>query len=219
MKREQDPTFLIACLLACGATAWPASAAEPLARPGEWPMWRRDRRATGFQPMRGDIEQPREAWSHYLGGWEALVVVRPAKGTSTLSLGGAKEKNPSYWGDTHHAWGLGDMRFDLAGDGKLVAVHPQHNRKVGKLLPHVRGLQTVEIVQGRLPYGEETNTGVVTCTVHDRGAGKPRKVWQAAAVPKTHRPFVALADVDADGRCEVLLVSDDARLHCIDGHE
>ncbi|MFC1805899.1 hypothetical protein ACFL09_02840, partial [Planctomycetota bacterium] len=52
-----------------------AAGTEPLAAPGEWPLWRRDRRLTGHQPMPGAIRKPRVAWSHDLRGWEALVIV------------------------------------------------------------------------------------------------------------------------------------------------
>ena len=147
------PASLAACLVSSAAACWPAA----LAAPGEWPMWRRDRRLTGFQPMPGRIRKPREAWSYFLGEWEAFVVVRPGRGPSRLRLAGTQPKTPSFWDDHRHAWGLGDMRFDLAGDGRLIAVGPRHNRKVGKLMPDVKGLQMAEIVQGRRALGEETD--------------------------------------------------------------
>ena len=190
----------LAALLAC----FPMRA---LCAGGDWPMWRRDRTASGFQPTPGAIiRRPREAWSCDLGGWEALVVLWP---TTTgkphkLTLAAGKQVHPATWDKTRSAWGLGEMRYDLAGDGKLITMPPQYNRKVGKLLAGVKGLQQVRIIPGRAAYGEQTDTGVVICTSYENGADKPRQAWKATAVRKTHRPLVALADVDGDGDLDVV---------------
>ena len=42
-----------------------------------------------------------------------------------------------------------------AGDGPLTPVPPRHSRKIGKLLPRVPGLQTIEIRRGRTESHEE----------------------------------------------------------------
>lgn len=193
-----------------------ASAADPLAKPGEWPLWRRDRRLSGHQPMPGAIRKPQVAWRHDLRGWEALVAVRPGRGPSTLALNRREPKDPGYWGNHRSTWGLGTPRYDLDGDGKTTAIGPRYNAKIGTLLPGVKGLQRVEIVEGRLPFGEQTHKGWVYCQAYDRGEDRPRLVWKAPAVQKTHRPYVALADVDADGDLDVVH-SDWGQLSAHDG--
>ena len=193
-----------------------AAGAEALAAPGEWPRWRRDQRLTGCQPMPGAIRDPRVAWSHDLRGWEALVVARPGRGPGRLTLAGAEPRNPSYLEQASYAWGLGKPRYDLAGDGTTVALGPRYNSKIGKLLPGVKGLQVVVIHEGRFPFGEETNEGWVVCNAYDRGRGEARVAWKVRSVQKTHRPYCALADVDADGDLDVVH-SDWGQLSAYDG--
>jgi len=206
-------SYLLAVAVLAGCLA---CAGEALAPPGEWPLWRRDRRQTGHQPMPGAIRQPRVAWEHDLRGWEALIIVRPGKGPGELTLKGSEPRNPSYLDEAAGAWGLGTPRHDLAGDGRTVAVGPRHNSKIGKLLPTVKGLQQVEITEGRLPFGEETNQGWVLCYAHDGKGGTPRVAWKVRSVQKTHRPYCALADFDADGDLDVVH-SDWGQLSAYDG--
>lgn len=63
---------------------------QELDTPGLWPMYRRDARLSGHQPLPGAIKRPRVAWRHYLGGaiFDARIVDVAGRRLMLLIYGG-----------------------------------------------------------------------------------------------------------------------------------
>jgi hypothetical protein len=168
---------------------WPAAAAEPT----DWPYYRHDRGLSARSPARGDMSTtPAIKWRYYLGGWQNRFVIGHAPGAEqTVPLASTPSPAP--------AWD-GVPLVDLAGNSRLVLAPAG---KVGKLLPDVRGLQSVEwaLVPGK------ANVGVGRCYSYEDGPDKPRLRWQTEEEPEVYEMLYALGDVEGDGRLDVVFVT------------
>src|SRR5262245_42164865 len=76
MNRSLAPAFVLSLL-----AALPAAGADD-----EWPRYGHDGALTGRTALKGDLKQPREAWTVALGGEEWELQVRPEPGSRTLRL-------------------------------------------------------------------------------------------------------------------------------------
>ncbi len=166
----------------------------------EWPFYRHDMRLTGRSSAVGNMrDAPTERWKYYLGGWKnEFRVTFAADQSSKLKLRGASEVQELVKGNDV-VWNSPKL-VDLAGDGNLVSPPPG---KVARLLPNVRGLQQVVWEH---PPGKPT-LGVGRCYSFERGADKPRLVWQTEEEPQVYELLWAVADMDGDELPEVVFMT------------
>ena len=190
-------TFAVATiLLASGASMGDHAA------PGEWPMWRRVPRLTGYQPMPGAIDRPKLTWQYDLAGREGLVLVRPGGRGSTLTLAAESMSSDTSAREMIERV-LTAPSDDPGGRWTASETTAEQHARIGKLLPDAWGLQRAVVVREINQGGEETEQGSVSLFEHTSNAEVPTLIWQAPSVYKTHRPTVLLTDVDGDGDLDI----------------
>jgi outer membrane protein assembly factor BamB len=166
----------------------------------QWPFYRHDAQLTARSAAVGNLtREPVELWSHYLGGWNNMLVVTHDKGLSSRIAIATEtsEQAPSPAGDS--AWHSPKM-LDLAGDGTLVPALPG---KVAKLLPDVTGLQQVIWEHPR----DKPHDGVGRCYSFEHGASQPRLVWETAEEPDVYELLWTIADIDGDQLLDVIFMT------------
>jgi outer membrane protein assembly factor BamB len=204
LKRAGQTTAAAAVTTGLGAgltsLAAPGSKAMPEAHttpPGDWPMFRGDTRLTGRAALPGEMrEPPTVAWQYKIEAGEVWAVVDPATaaGGSTSAAGVSDAYLKSAEGKR---WGVGPKLVDLAGDGRLV---PDPGR-AAKLLPDVPGLQTIAFEAA--PDGKSLDPKQAVCYAYD--GGRKREVWRSEVYDTIQNTNFAIADIDNDGKLEVIL--------------
>jgi hypothetical protein len=143
---------------------------------------------------------PVEKWRLYLGGWKSLVEVSHESGHRAVVRFSQEEQFgqsvPFHLGSRWNPLG----KVDLTGEGTLVA---KPSGRVGKLLPGVRGLQSVMWTH---PPGVH-NVGVGRCYSYERGADQPQLVWETEPVPEAYELLWTLADMDGDRLLDVVFMT------------
>jgi hypothetical protein len=176
-------------------------------RSGDWPMYRGDRCLTGRARLPGELsEPPTVAWQYKIEAGKVWQVIDPAPGrhskSATLVTEGLAENYLA--SRAAKKWGMGPRLVDLYGDGRLV---PDPGG-AAKLLPDVPGLQTVEfsahIATDKLGKGQvvhPSSQGV--CYAYN--GGRKREAWRSEEYDTIENYNFCVADVDNDGKLEVIL--------------
>ncbi len=179
-----------------------------------WPMRRHDTRLSGRAGARGGFRAaPRVAWTFREDVLEvelqataqhggpgdtpvAPLVIEPAKLPPPPAEPPAEE--PASQGKKKkRKRPAGALLADLHGDGRLV---PDPG-KAAKLIPGVKGLQTVTF--DAVPGMEASLTRRAVCRAYD--GPEPRVAWTSEPFDTVQNTNHVVADLDADGQLEVVL--------------
>jgi len=171
-------------------------------RPGfaaeDWPVFRHDPQLTGCSALVGDIAEPRVIAEHFVGAWEGRFTIDPEPGhRETL----ATEPLSGDLQDLSRRFGLGANLYDLRGDGELTAMPQQTGRQIGKLLPDVPGLQSVEFDDAFGYRGGERGH------LYAYDGKERREVWKTPVEDNMFMPLVLLVDADGDDETEIVVAT------------
>ncbi|HZO89861.1 MAG TPA: VCBS repeat-containing protein [Chthonomonadaceae bacterium] len=178
----------------------PAPAAPDSAASEDWPMPRHDRRLTNRSGLKGALQDaPRELWRLNTGFWtgDLEVVAAPEAGTvpRNMTVGAASEAQAkSAEGRRQVLWH--SRMLDVAGSGTPVAVGAGY---WGALLPGRKGLQRVAWTS---VWGDSPSQ--LQCFSYENGLEHPRLEWETAPETTVYAPQTLLADVNGDGKREVV---------------
>ncbi|NQT11454.1 MAG: hypothetical protein HQ582_01815, partial [Planctomycetes bacterium] len=173
------------------APAVPAALADA----DDWPMPFHDPALTGRSGLKGAMTTaPDVAWSFPLAAYRGYLQVTP--GAASRAAVDAL-KNPYYLAQTAEAWGLAPRRF-VYDDGSVLEMRDSDAVRWANWLPD-------EPFPQRVTWHGQGLDGRVRLEVFRSGPNQPEVVWETAVTYKGfHRPQVLAADVDADGRLEVV---------------
>ncbi|HKI71807.1 MAG TPA: VCBS repeat-containing protein, partial [Verrucomicrobiae bacterium] len=188
-------------LLTTGATFdLPSALAVPASpRPaGDWPMYRGNRCLTGHAVLPGEMRRaPEVSWRHKIEAGLVWAVLDPAPDKSSRRAEVRKSDLNYFQSPEGRKWELGAKWVDLYGTGQLV---PDPGR-AAKLLPDVPGLQTIEFHP--VPDASGIDPKRAVCFAYD--GGQKREVWRSETYDTIQNTNFAIADIDHDGRLEVIL--------------
>ncbi len=172
----------------------PATAAT-LAAADDWPMPFHDPALTGRSSLKGAMTTaPEVAWSVSLAAYRGYLQVGP--GAESMAKVDA-ERNPNYLAQTANAWGLAPQKF-VYDDGSVLEMRDSDAVRWANWLPDEKFPQ-------RVSWHGQGLDGRVRLEVFRNGPDRPEVVWETAVTYKSfHRPQVLAADVNADGRLEVV---------------
>ena len=188
-------------LLTTGATfdlpSTLAAAASP--RPaGDWPMYRGNRCLTGHAVLPSEMRRaPEVSWRHKIEAGLVWAVLDPAPDKSSRRAEVRKSDLNYFQSPEGRKWELGAKWVDLYGTGQPV---PDPGR-AAKLLPDVPGLQTIEFHP--VPDASGIDPKRAVCFAYD--GGQKREVWRSETYDTIQNTNFAIADIDHDGRLEVIL--------------
>ena len=150
---------------------------------------------TGRSGLKGAMTTaPEVAWSFPLAAYRGYLQVTPG-GESTATA--CAERNPDYLAQTAEAWGIRPRKY-VFDDGSVLDMRDSDAVRWADWLPDKKLPQRVSW------HGEGLN-GRVRLEVFRNGPDQPEVVWETAVTYKDfHRPQVLAADVNADGRLEVV---------------
>ncbi len=160
----------------------------------EWPRYGRDGALTGRTLLKGDLENPRPAWSISLAGEELDLELRPEPGRRALRIPGDLETVKP------RALQLpGPALRDLDGSGILRPAAETYHERWAEILPGQKGLQRIA--------WDNTWTTAKICHLelfaYDQGWDRPRRVWQSPAEDVVFSPLNVVYDIDGDGVQEI----------------
>ncbi len=169
-----------------------------VAAPDDWPRFGHDAALTGRSALKGDISEPRVAWSYSVAGREMTVelIPKPGEHSVTLSdetpLGEAAVATP------------GPRMLDIDGAGLERAAQESLHERWAKILPEVKGYQRVA--------WNQTWTTEKVCRLqlfaYDEGWDRPRMVWETDPPEDTiFSPLDIVRDIDGDGVAEVCVAA------------
>jgi len=171
------------------------AAAATLAGDDDWPMPFHDPALTGRSDLKGAMATaPEVAWSLPLAAYRGYLQVGP--GVESMATVDA-ERNPNYLAQTANAWGLAPRKF-VFDDGSVLEMRDSDAVRWANWLPDKRFPQ-------RVSWHGQGLDGRIRLEVFRNGPGRPELAWETAVTYKSfHRPQVLAADVNADGRLEVV---------------
>jgi len=196
-------------------------------------MYRHDPQLTGRSRLACDMKTaPRRAAAYFAGRWETLIGLESARRTTESSV--QIPKGVVGAGSDLAAWQETKAPKDLDGDGQGEVIQwgqpikvlssatgevlwshdagssvggSYASCRIAKLAPELPGLQATA-------WGEYTGPDGVTwlrgiALAFDRGARNARVLWQREIRNEGagYAPTIAIADVDADGRLDVVMVT------------
>jgi len=170
-----------------------------LAATDDWPMPFHDPALTGRSALKGAMTTaPEVAWSFPLAAYRGLLQVTPGGESTTGSTTRASaETNPDYLARTAEAWGIAPRKF-VYDDGTVLPMRDSDAVRWADWL-------TDETFPQRVRWRGQGLDGRVRLEVFRKGPDQPELVWETAVTFNNfHRPQVLAADVNADGRLEVV---------------
>jgi hypothetical protein len=190
-------------LLICAASWLDARAADD-----EWPQYGHDGALTGRSGLKGDIRNPRVAWSCSVAGTAYTLELTPASGEHESILdSGVKlpqRSRATDWVSLFARWGLGPVKLDMDGSGRLRDAPECFHERWAKILPDVRGMQ-------RVAWNNTWTLGKIArlqLFAYDQGHDKPRLVWQTDPPDgDVFSPLNVVYDIDGDGTQEVCVAA------------
>lgn len=212
----------------------PATTAFPRLKhqilPGEWPMFRRDRWHSAHSPLVGDLGMPEIRWSFALGGRTGSEFLADINGDGTPEMViGIPGRLAAYRLDGTHIWTLPVENavvyglFDLDGDGQqeLVIANGGKIQVIDGKTGVVRFTNSFDAKYGvsgaRIARLNPDQPGqqIVVCNSHHRGyclsfekgIANGRVAWTYDYKMANFVPGIAFADMDNDGRLELIAVT------------
>jgi hypothetical protein len=191
-----------AILTSVGSHCFRSEAArlESIQTDGCWPMYRGNRCLTGRAVLPGEMRTaPKISWKHEVEAGLVWMSLDPTPGSSSQPV---KVQRSDLVADYFHSeegkkWKLGPALVDLYGTGEMVA----DPGRAAKLLPAIPGLQTIEFQSPA--HASNLDPKQAVCFAYD--GGKKREVWRSELYDTIQNANFAIADIDHDGKPEVIL--------------
>ncbi len=153
-------------LLAWNAWCCLVLAGHAVASEREWPRYAHDQALTGRTSLRGDISQPRAAWSLSLAGENLTIELRPAAKDGTSCRYRTRRPLPP---KNEPLATTGPLQLDIDGTGTLRDAREALSLRYARILSDVPGYQQVT-------WNETWNTAKI-CRLQlfafDQGFDKP----------------------------------------------
>ncbi len=203
-------------------------------RPGEWPMFRRDRANSAHSPLVGGWggRPPVVAWSYPLGGWDGDVYMADCNGDGQHeiliafagSLAAYRPDGVCLWKrslDAPMMYGLWDLDEDGRLELTILAGTPRHVEILDGATGATRYACTYdteyEVLGLRVSKLDPARRGLQMvvwsaheigyCLGFDEGVANGRVLWTYNYEHFNFTPEVAFADMDRDGLLEVVLAT------------
>lgn len=159
----------------------------------EWPQYGHDRALTGRTALKGDIENPREAWSVSLSGKQLELEVQPSIGEYSTKLDdapfGVKQRSTAVAGAE-----LVDDKMESTPN--LV---DRNDERWASILPGKKKLQRITWSQ--------TGLTAANCRLqlfsYEEGYDRPKLEWESDPVDTVMSPLCVVYDIDHDGVQEI----------------
>lgn len=176
---------------------------------GEWPAYRGDPALTGRCQLPGRILTPTVTTQAEVGPVRVLLDVSPTAGEGRMALPPPTELAPHYLYERQAEWDAGATLLDLSGDGNASWVTRSTNVVYGAFLPDAAGLQKFVMEDGMSvktrPDGPRRPVAIGSLYRFDRG--KEERAWQTEPEEQCEIPLCAAADMNGDGRDEILVAT------------
>ena len=195
--------------------------------PGEWPMFRRDRRHSAHSPLKGNMNNPQIQWAYPLGGAAGSEFLDDVDGDGQpellITISG---RLSAYRLDGSLLWGIPMENtiiygmFDLDGDGQkelviagggVIQILDGRTGKVRYKCPHdakfgVSGARIAPL------NPDKPGQQIVVCNNHrhgyclsfEDGIENGRVAWTYDYEMANFVPGIAFADMDLDGKLELV---------------
>lgn len=198
--------------------------------PGEWPGFRRDRSHSAHSPLSGQLKNPKIQWTYELGGSTGSEFLDDINGDGKPELViGIPGRLSAYRLDGTQIWAIPVENatiygmFDLDGDGHRELVIT-NGGKIQVLAGETGKVRFTNLFDAK--YGvssariarlnpDQPGQQIVVCNQHQRGyclsfengIENGRVAWTYDYKMANFVPGIAFADMDNDGRLELIAVT------------
>ncbi|GMU20818.1 MAG: hypothetical protein AMXMBFR13_09140 [Phycisphaerae bacterium] len=156
---------------------------------------------TARSPLKGEIAEPRVAWSFRTTGGELAIELLPAEGTGVINLavGTSVASRP-----LRRLQVPDDKSLDIDDSGMPRPAAETFHERWAKVLPDIKGMQRTA--------WSHTWTDQKVCRLqlfaYDQGFDKPRMVWESDPPEDTiFSPLNIVCDIDDDGVQEICVAA------------
>ncbi len=187
-------------LMTCGLVIF-AMGAGPHPRDDDWPRYGHDARLTGRSSLKGDITEPRVAWTFPTAGRDLYFELIPAAGQHPFTI---PPESPAPPIESRVLQTPPVAMRDTDGSGTLRYAPESSHERWAKFLPDVRGLQRVAWNN----TWTDNKDARIELFAYDQGFDKPRRMW-ASEFEKfpVMSPIDIVYDIDGDGVPEILVAA------------